>query len=342
MEKITISTVTPVFSGQEFLDELAEEINNLKHEWEDSNAPFLLLEAIFVNDDARDSSGNILSELQKKYEWIKVISLSRNFGQHPATVAGILYSSGDWIITLDEDLQHHPSYINQLLCCAAQRNADILYAKPIEAVHEKIFRDYTSIFYKKLMVLMTQNKHINDFNSFRLIRGDIARAAASVCSYDTFFDIALCWFSTRVSSISLPLKDYRFIKSGKSGYNFKKLLSHARRLFFSSQIKILRAGAAIGFGSLLISILLAIIIVIEKLFFGDKINIQGWASTMIAILFFGGLLSFLLGILIEHQTTLLLGSQGKPVFFVTNRTTDIIINDFFEKIESNAPSRNKT
>ena len=109
-----MSTVTPVYSGANYLKSLIAELKSLRNTWIAENAPVTLDEAIFVDDGSIDDSSAILDELAAHYDWVHVIHLSRNFGQHPATMAGILHTSGEWVVTLDEDLQHHPQDIQHL------------------------------------------------------------------------------------------------------------------------------------------------------------------------------------------------------------------------------------
>lgn len=330
---ITISIVIPVYAGESYLSDLATQISHVLENWDNSTVPLELTEAIFVNDDSTDSSLAILYELQKTRPWIKIINMSRNFGQHQATVAGILHSSGDWIVTLDEDLQHRPALIESLLKHAVATEQDIVYAKPETKVHENLFRDWTSILFKKLISFITTNPHIQKFNSFRLIRGPVARASGSVCSHGPYFDIVLCWFTNRISSINLPMKDQRFVESKKSSYTIRKLISHARRLLVSSETKIVRLGAAIGFVAMLCSLLVGTQILISKLVDPTSIPVQGWTSLFLALLFFSGLLAILLGIVLEYISVILLHIQGKPTFFVVDRMSDQILVNYYNTQE---------
>ena len=329
MNKVTISIVVPVYSGQDYLPQLIEEISTLRSAWEENNHTVQLLEAIFVNDCAIDQSGTILEKAAIRFPWVKGITLSKNYGQHPATVAGILYSSGDWIATLDEDLQHSPNNIIDLLRVVAETGADIVYAKPTNNVHRRGYRDFASRTYKKILSRLTGNPIIRQFNSFRLIRGAVARAAASVCSHDTFFDVSLNWFTNRVESLQLEMHDSRYAKTGKSSYNIYKLLSHARRMITSSQTKLLRFGAAIGILAMLVSIILVISILYGYFMNTGDYNVRGWTSLFIAIMFFGGISAFLIGIALEYLTNIVLHFQGKPVFFVIDRSLDDLLRKFF-------------
>jgi glycosyltransferase involved in cell wall biosynthesis len=334
MKKIAISTITPVYSGKDYLEELVNSIKKMKDKWENENAPLDLIEAIFVNDDAKDRSFQILNDLRKKYQWVKVFSLSKNFGQHQATIAGILNSSGQWIVTMDEDMQHDPKFIPYLLEKAVENNNDIIYVKPEEDVHQSFLRDLGSRGYKGIVEKLTRNPHVKKFNSYRLVRGSIARAAASVCTYQTYFDISLCWYTNRIQSVSLKLKDRRFIETGNSGYDLRKLFSHGKGLIISNEAKILRVGAIIGALALMLSFFISLYLIIKKIYFPNSIPIQGWTSIFVTLLFFGGLLSFLIGVVIEYITMILLHIQGKPTFFSIDRSSDDILITYFKKNEN--------
>lgn len=326
---IYLSTVTPVYQGSAYLEKLVIEILKVREELESINAPIRILESIFIDDGSIDESSLILDRLSQKYSWIEVITLSRNFGQHPATTAGLLHTSGDWVITLDEDLQHHPKYFLDLLKNAVFFNSDIVYANPENSVHESGFRDFSSKKFKILISKLTRNPNITMFNSFRLVRGSIARAAAAISIDQTYLDIALGWFTKRISQISLPLKDERFIESKSSGYSFVKLLSHARRLVQSSELKVLRVGTLLGLTATILGLASVVFVFVIKFFYPELIKVQGWASVVILVSILGGVNAFLIGLALENISVLLMQSHGKPKFFEVNRKSDQIILDWF-------------
>jgi len=327
MNKILISTVTPVYSGAAYLRNLVEALDAVRIEWETEGLPITLVESIFVDDASIDDSADVLKKLAEEYDWVNVVTLARNFGQHPATIAGLLHTSGDWIVTLDEDLQHEPRHIRALLNKAVECSNDLVYAAPREKVHGGWFRDTSSRLFKRLISRLTGNPYVSAFNSFRLIRGSVARAAAAVCGHEMYLDMALCWFTGRVNTLPLTLTDERYQAEGKSGYTFMRLLSHARKLAVSSQAKILRLGALVGLFGMLAALVFSIVIILSKVWDTGLIIPQGWASTMVAQLFFGGLISFMLGILLEYLGVVLLQGQGKPTFFPIDRSQDNLLKE---------------
>lgn len=333
MEKISLSTVTPVYQGARYLRELVAELEAVRTALAREQSPLELLEAIFVDDAAIDTSAEVLAELQADRPWLRVVHLSRNFGQHAATAAGILHSSGDWVATLDEDLQHHPRHLVPLLLEACRHHHDVVYASATGSVHRSAFRNVSSRLYKLLVGWLAGNPSIRKFSSFRVIRGSIARAAASVSTHDTYLDVVITWFTNRLASLDFPLHDIRSEAGNTSAYTLRRLLRHARRMLISSEIKLLRIGGAIGGLALLTSTVLGCATLTLKLFYPERITVAGWASLFLAVSFFGGLISLLVSIVLEYLTTLLIHAEGKPPFFVVERNQDAVVVRFAEQEE---------
>ncbi|EQM68741.1 glycosyltransferase [Pseudomonas tohonis] len=329
---ISVSVVVPVYSGEDYLRELLERLDQVREGWRSRQIPLELSEVIFVDDSAIDGSAAVIDELAASCSWVSAIHLMRNFGQHAATIAGILHSSGDWVVTMDEDLQHSPFEIEALLRKAVMSRSDIVYAKPVSKVHEARIRDWGSRGFKRLTVMLTGTPNIVHFNSFRLIRGPLARAASSVCGHDTYFDVALSWFTKSVEFHPLELKDQRFIDSGQSGYSLGRLLTHARKLLLSSQIKLLRVFGLVGMLVVFASIIGSLIVLFLKLFAPSTIGVGGWASLSLMILFFGGIITSMIALALEYLSTLVQASHGKPIFFVVDRLIDDELRAYFERL----------
>lgn len=326
-----LSIVVPVYSGESFLRDLLIAVENLRNSWIACDAPIQLTELIFVDDNAIDNSAVIIDEIATEHDWVVALHLSRNFGQHPATIAGILHSSGDWVVTLDEDLQHSPGNIVDMMRSLASDPADIVYGKAKQSVHENGFRDISSRISKRFIEMLSGNKDIAKASSFRLIRGVVARAAASVCAHDTYYDVALTWFTQRINVVEISMKDTRFISSGKSGYNLSALFSHARRLLFSNQIRPLRLVGLFGVFAVVLAVASALWFVGVKLIDPEAIEAQGWVSLFVLTSFLGGATLFMIGIVLEYMSGLVLHAHGKPLFFTIDRSSDLKIRAYFSE-----------
>jgi glycosyltransferase involved in cell wall biosynthesis len=324
--KVSISTVTPVYRGEDYLVELVEKISLLRDQWRNEDAPVEIVESIFVDDGSVDNSYEILEKLSKRYSWVRVITLSRNYGQHSATVAGVCYTHTDWVVTLDEDLQHDPAVINTLLKFAVAQNLDVVYAKPIKAsVHGNTWRDHSSRIVKSFLSRITGTPQIKAFNSFRLIRGSVARAAASSSSSQTYFDMAISWFTKSYDVLNINMRDERFQENNKSGYGLIKLIRHARHLIVSSQVDVASVGLLIGGIAIIIGIFYGALIVSQRLFFPSMFASSGWPSLMATIIFFSGVITAILCIALEYIHVILINQLGKPTFFAVDRSSDIIL-----------------
>lgn len=329
--QIIVSAVVPVYCGAPYLPELVGELKRLRDRWAAEDAPMVLAELILVDDAAIDNSPAVVDRLARDHTWISAIHLARNFGQHPATIAGILHSSGDWVATLDEDLQHPPWQIDDLLREATLTNCDVVYANAEAAVHENLARDLSSDLVKRLVARLSGNPNIRHVSSFRLMRGSIARAASSVCGHETYFDVALSWFTERVGIVRMPLKDQRVIAGGRSNYRLLNLLSHTRRMLMSSRTNGLRIGGAVGLVALITSFAYGGFIVAFELLFPGSMNVRGWPSLIVAITFFGGILTFMVGVALEYLSALAVQAHGKPIFFAVDRTGDAAVARFFDR-----------
>jgi glycosyltransferase involved in cell wall biosynthesis len=328
MPPATLSVVVPVYQGASHLAGLVDALAEVRASLEKEAAPVRLVEAFFVDDGAIDGSVAVLAQMQTRYDWITVISLSRNFGQHPATIAGILHCSGDWVASMDEDLQHHPRYLVPLLQQAIRGSADVVYAKPLGPVHGSWLRDLGSVGFKNLMSQLTGDPHLRDFNSFRMMRGGIARASAAVCAHDPYFDVALSWFTDRIGTLPVEMTDRRYVQEKRSGYTLGSLGRHAGRMLASSRLTYLRLGSAVGIIALASSILMSLTVVGIKIFNPSAIQARGWVSLVILISFFGGLISLLAGVLVELTSNLVARARGKPPFFAVDRSGDAVMLDW--------------
>ncbi|WP_299841376.1 glycosyltransferase [uncultured Jannaschia sp.] len=334
-----MSFVVPVYSGEDHLEAVVRAVEAERAAL-DSNpdAPSAIVELILVDDAAIDGSPALIDRLAESASWIVPVHLSRNYGQHAATVAGIMHSSGDWVITIDEDGQHPPDRVFDLLSHAVSHGADVVYARPTSGtVHQKVWRDGSSRTFKRAMEWLTSNPTLRLVNSFRLIRGPIARATASVCGHSTYFDVALFWFTQRIEAVEMELRDQRFIETGRSGYNLKRLFAHAMRMLFSSQVRFLGLGLWIGAALFASSFLAGLYFLILRIVAPETIGVPGWTSLFTVVCMSGGLLAIMVGLCLQYLSTLVLKAHGKPTFFTIDRSGDARLVEWFAHRSANTP-----
>lgn len=318
-----ISVVVPVYAGHQTLPDLISRCKAIR----DGYAAIpreLLHELIFVCDEPIDGSESLLISAANQLEWVRVISLARNSGQHLATAVGILYSSGDWILTLDEDLQHPPEMLIQPLMQALDRGLDLLYIKSTARVHaSSVYRDFASAASKRLMRIITRDDY-SGVSSFRLIRGEVARSIAITLDRNSYLDSVLFSVTSprRRSVFYADFKDLRDV--GGSGYGFTKLTRHYGRLIMSAEFSGLRMLNTLGY--LVAAPLLAVMLLLLVLgwFTGTQQIAPGWLS----LFFLGVSMNVFLLVYIVYSLKLLsvlfVRSSGLPSFLVISRELDAL------------------
>ena len=306
----SIAVVVPVYMGEETLRELVNEIRLMQSvSLSPMNHRFRVNEIVLVHDCGPDRSDEVIRQLCEVDQTVIPVWLSRNFGQHAATLAGLAATSADWVATLDEDGQHNPIDLGALLDQAIGTRASLVYAEPISAPSHNFVRNFTSRFAKRLASLLSGSSTPLMFSSFRLISGEIARSVAAFSGPSVYLDVALSWITQGTSSVAV---EYRNERRPRSGYSTRKLIGHFWKLAVTTGTRPLRLVSAIGAATGIAGFLLAGRIVYDKIFNG--IAAQGWASVFVGILILGGAVLFAVGIIAEYLGLVVRSSLGQPTY----------------------------
>ncbi len=309
---LTVSVVIPVYQGQETLPSLIQELASLtKAQKTPEGREFAVGEVILVWDRGPGASDQTIRELAHKWDFVRPLWLSRNFGQHAATIAGMSSSGGEWIVTMDEDGQQDPQYIADLIDCAYREHAQLVYGTPTNPVPHSWFRNTASKWTKKLFAQSLANGEFAEFNSYRLILGEIGRSVAAYTGAGVYLDVALSWVVA--DSRQCPVVA-RSEGRPAANYSYRKLSSHFGRLIISSGTKPLFFVSALGVIFFLFGVLAVAWIVIGTLLGGELI--AGWASTFSALMIIGGTVLLSLGIVAQYVGVATNMSLGKPLYVV--------------------------
>lgn len=312
----TVSVVIPVFRGEKTLKKLVDEICGINSNRDRSkNNPLEIAEILLVWDGAQDKSAEIMKHLAEKNPLVKNVWLSRNFGQHAATLAGVARSRGDWIATIDEDGLHSPSDIQSLLNTAMERDLQLVYGKSINKPPHSFIRNVTSSVAHWMFKTILGNENRDDFSSFRLVRGDLGRSLSAYCGAGVYLDVALQWVTRQSGSCPVKLREEWRASQSYSPY---RLISHFRRMVLTSPGTPLRFISIMGVFTIFLSFGLTIYALYQK--FTGNVPVQGWTSLFILISFLFGILMVSLGILAEYIGLILSISMGKPLYLVQSKS----------------------
>lgn len=306
------SVVVPVYNSEHTLEELYTRLKavfdeTLRQEFE----------LILVDDSSRDNSYAVMEALRRQDHRVKIIQMARNFGQHPALLCGFAHASGDFIITMDDDLQHPPEEIPKLTRVMQERDdVDVIIASYENRKHSLIRRLGTKFSVYATSKMLGKDPDL-EITSFRLIRRFIVDAILQTHTHLPQIGNLLVLTSNRI--INVPVRhDARAY--GKSGYSFRRLV---RDLVFDITTHTafpLIVVRNIGIVSFLLSILLAFYYLIRFFVFG--VSVEGFTTIVLLLLAFGGLILLSLGIIGMYLINILDESKKMPHYVVRREETD--------------------
>jgi len=312
-----ISLVIPIYRGEDTLSTLIEEIAPLVLEQISSNGTrFVISEVLLVHDCGPDRSDKVIEALSEKYSFIRPVWLSRNFGQHAATLAGMASATGTWVATIDEDAQQNPADIGRMLDCALSGSLQLVYAQPTNPPPHGWLRNAASRTAKAITSKILNNNQIGKFNSFRLVDGEIARTLAAYCGNGVYLDVGLFWITGRIGHCPVQL---RIELDRPSGYSYFKLIGHFWNLVLTTGTRPLRLITLMGLFSIVLAVIISAYALYGK-FYGDT-PVQGWTSLLIVVAFFSGAILTSLGVIAEYLAVTMGIVMGKPLYVVSTKPT---------------------
>ena len=313
-----VSVVIPVYAGRTTLPAVVEELSAYTSPFvTEAGHRAVVTEVFLVHDHGPDGSDETIRELAKQYVGlVRPVWLSRNFGQHAATLAGMSSSGGDWVVTMDEDGQHDPAYIGTLLDRAMESQALVVYAQPTNKPPHGALRNAMSVGAKRVVDWLTGHKGATRYHSYRLVLGEVARGVAAYAGAGVYLDVALGWVAGEVTTCPLPMREEG---DRPSGYRLRSLLSHFWRLVLTSGTRPLRFVSVVGAAFAFLGLLAAVVFIVRRALGG--IDVPGWTSVMVIVLVGTGAVLFSLGIVAEYLGVAVNMAMGKPLYLIsTDRT----------------------
>jgi polyisoprenyl-phosphate glycosyltransferase len=309
----TVSVVIPVYRGEHTLAPVVEELVELTTPYRTPAGRWCrITEVVLVHDAGPDRSDVVIRRLAAEHSFVHPVWLSRNFGQHAATLAGMSSTGSDWIVTMDEDGQFNPADIARMLDVALDRHAELVYANPTNPPPHGAARNAASNLAKFLAVKVLSDGTLERFSSFRLLLGEAGRGVAAYVGPGVYLDVALSWVFGRTAVCPVEFRDER---GHRSGYSFRKLLSHFWQLVITAGTRPLRLVSLVGGSTAFIGIIAAVVLAFRRLILND-ITVQGWTSVVVVLLLLGGAILFSLGIIAEYVGAGVRMAMGKPLYLI--------------------------
>jgi glycosyltransferase involved in cell wall biosynthesis len=314
----SISVVIPVYGGEATLRAVVEELAPFfEPALTQDGHLFAVTEVLLAYDNGPDHSDEVIRKLAAELPQVRPIWLSRNFGQHAATLAGIASSGGEWIVTLDEDGQHDPSYIPVMLDTAMSSQAGLVYAQPLNSAPHGFARNLASKGSKWVVQHWIKGADVSSFQSYRLMLGEVGRSVAAYAGAGVYLDVALGWVNGRTAQHPVLL---RAEGDRPSGYRTRTLLSHFWRLVLTSGTRGLRLVTVLGVTFGVVGLALAIWTFVGRLTGGSAQ--PGWASVLVVTSLGIGAILFSLGIVAEYIGVAVNMAMGRPLFLIHSDPRD--------------------
>ncbi len=309
MPQVLHSFIIPVFNEEQGLHELKKRlVDGLQKPLSQKGDE---TEFILVNDGSRDGSERILRELHTADPThFKALLLSRNFGHQLAITAGMDFASGATVTVLDADLQDPPEVILEMIEKWRQ-GFDVVYGKRRRRQQESVFKIMTASLFYRLLRKTTNLDIPVDTGDFRLMSRKATEALKQLPERHRFVRGLAAWVGFRQTFVEYD-REARF--AGETKYPFSKMLRLAWDAFTGFSLVPLRFATWMGVIAAAGSLVFAGWAVYIKLF-TDR-GVQGWTSLMIAVLFFGGIQLFTVGILGEYVGRIFEESKKRPLYLV--------------------------
>lgn len=300
---LDLSVVIPVYNSAQTLERLVEELLG------QLDALEVDYEIVFVDDSSPDTSWDVLQRVQAAHsERVQCIQLMRNFGQHNALMCGFRHTRGQYIVTMDDDLQNPPAEVRRLWDEIQKTGADLVYGAYDSKQHASL-RNFGStlvnFFFRRVFGLAVT------VTSFRIFRRELLEAILPYSLNFAYIDGLFAWNTRRIGSV--PVQHHPR-QVGRSGYSIGKLLMLSFNLFTNFSLLPLQTVSMIGF--LFAAGGLALALCYLVLYLRGDILVLGYASTIIAILVLGGVQLLSLGIIGEYVGRLHLNVNRMPQYTI--------------------------
>ena len=299
-----LSFVIPCYRSEHTLPHVVAEISEKMKEMNRYE-----YEIILVNDCSPDNTMGTIRQLCREHSNIRGISLARNFGQHAALMAGLRHSSGDYVVCLDDDGQTPADEVDRLLD-KLEEGYDAVYAKYVQK-HHSAFRNLGSKVNELMARIMLEKPADLYVSSYFAVRRFVVE---DMIRYENSYPYVIGLVLRATKNITNVIVNHRDREEGSSGYTLKKLLGLWFNGFTAFSVKPLRIATGIGGACAVVGFCYGIYTIIKRFIRPDVP--MGFSSTMAALVFFGGMIMLMLGLIGEYIGRIYISLNNSPQYVI--------------------------
>jgi polyisoprenyl-phosphate glycosyltransferase len=306
--KFLLSVVIPCMNEEQVLPETNRRVIGVLE-----NSP-VLFEIIYVDDGSTDSTPEILRKLQGEDSRVRAIRFSRNFGHQIAITAGLEHAAGDAVVILDADLQDPPEVVLEFVAKWLE-GYDVVYGVRIDREGETVFKRSTAKFFYRFISHLSDTNIPLDTGDFRLLDRRVVNALLSMPERDRFVRGMVSW----LGFAQVGVRYHRASRAaGTTKFSLFKMVQFALDGIFSFSTLPLRLATWTGFAASAASIIGIIVVMLDK-YFAVPGMVKGWSSTVVAVLFIGGVQLICIGIIGEYVGRIYGEAKRRPLYVVRER-----------------------
>ncbi|MET8157042.1 glycosyltransferase family 2 protein [Sphaerisporangium sp. NPDC005289] len=278
-------------------------------------------EVILVVDGSPDDTWRTAADLAARFDVVRAIHLSRNYGQHNALVAGIREAAFDVVVTMDDDLQHLPEQIPQLLAALEGDRLDLVYGVPHKEEHG-LLRSLASRSVKAAMALALGVRTARAISAFRAFRTPLREGFHDLSGPHASLDVAFSWATTRVGSVKVHMNERGH---GRSAYTPRLLVRHAMNMLLGYSTTPLRVASYLGFLVGVIGLLLGGSVLWS--FIAGDTTVAGFTTIASMVALFSAAQLMSIGVLGEYVGRIHGSGMGRPTYVIRERAGAHIPSD---------------
>lgn len=306
MSKGKVSIVVPMYNEQESLGILYQELNRVTDTIKDYEFEYL-----FVNDGSKDNTLQEIQKLAAADERVHYVSFSRNFGKEAALYAGLSNAEGDYIATMDADLQDPPSLLPQMLAMIESQDCDNVATRRVNRKGEPPIRSFFARCFYKLMRRLSNIDIADGARDYRLMSRAMVDSILSVTEYNRFSKGIFAWVGYETKWLEFENVER---SAGETKWSFWKLVRYSIDGIINFSNTPLQISSYLGMILTIVSFIAIIIEVIRALVFGDPV--AGWPSLVCIITFIGGIELFCMGIMGQYIAKTYMEVKHRPHYIV--------------------------
>ena len=312
MKKISI--VVPCYNEEESLPLFYKAVDKITDKMK-KKATF---EFVFVNDGSRDKTLEILRDLAKKDNRVRYISFSRNFGKEAGMFAGLENATGDYVTTMDADLQDPPELLEEMFDTLESGEYDCCATKSTSRNGYSFFRKLFTGWFYKIIGKLSKTEMVPGARDFRLMTRKMVDAVISMKEYNRYSKGLFSFVGFRTKWIEFENQER---VAGTTKWNFWKLFTYAIDGIVGFSTQPLLIAAFLGVLFCLIAFIMIVVIIVKTLAFGDPVS--GWPSLACIIFLVGGVNLFCTGIIGEYLAKVYLEVKERPIYIVAETEKDM-------------------